>query len=190
MSRIILVRHGDSVIPGPGTEDEYTRPLTPKGFAQAEALISKLTHFAPTAIYSSPYLRAIQTVLPFADHQGLPIQPIENFREHRMAAGPIDHWRDVLQTQWADWHHVPEGGESFQATQDRGWQTVHRLAETHPGETILLAGHGTIISLVLHQVDPIVDLDYHLAMPNPAIHELKFSKGRWTGETMEFSSKG
>ena len=177
MSRVILVRHGDSVIPGPGTEDEYARPLTPKGFAQAEALIPQLAHFDPTAIYSSPYLRAIQTVQPFANYQGLPVQPIEDFREHRMAAGPIDHWRDVLQTQWADWHHVPEGGESFQSTQDRGWRTAHRLAETHPDETILLAGHGTIISLVLHRIDPAIDLEFHLAMPNPAIYEINLSEG-------------
>jgi 2,3-bisphosphoglycerate-dependent phosphoglycerate mutase len=178
MSRMILVRHGDSVIPGPGTEDEYTRPLTPKGFAQAEALIPQLAQFAPAAIYSSPYLRAIQTVLPFANHQGLPVQPIENFREHRMAAGPIDHWRDVLQAQWADWHYVPEGGESFKSTQDRGWQTVQQIAKTHPGGTVLLAGHGTIISLVLHRLDPKIDLDFHLAMPNPAIYEIDLSKTR------------
>jgi broad specificity phosphatase PhoE len=60
---------------------------------------------------------------------------------------------------------------------------------TDSPKPILLAGHGTIISLVLHQVDPIVDLDFHLAMPNPAIYELEFSKGRWTGEAKEFSSR-
>jgi hypothetical protein len=48
-----------------------------------------------------------------------------------------------------------------------------------PLETVALAGHGTIITLVLNSVDASVGLEFHLAMPNPAIYILNNSSGMW-----------
>jgi 2,3-bisphosphoglycerate-dependent phosphoglycerate mutase len=176
--RIALVRHAESVTPGPEFEDEYSRPLTEKGLVQALDLIPSLKSVAPDALYSSPYLRAIQTLEPYARLTGQEIRADEEFREHRMADEPISHWRNILRDQWNDFSLVPAGGESFHATAERGLAVLDRMSQL-PLETVALAGHGTIITLVLNSVDASVGLEFHLAMPNPAIYILNNSSGMW-----------
>ena len=166
------------MIPGPGFEDEYTRPLTAKGFDQAQELVSQLEVIAPEALLSSPYLRAIQTLEPYAQKKGYSVETVEEFREHCMAARSIVNWREVLRDQWLDFDHVPPGGESFNSTSRRGLDVLDRLSRL-PFGTVALAGHGTIISLVLNSIDPTIGLDFHLAMPNPAIYVLNDSTGTW-----------
>jgi 2,3-bisphosphoglycerate-dependent phosphoglycerate mutase len=177
---LILVRHAESEVPRPGLEDEYLRPLSELGFRQAEDLRSDLSGYQTSAIYSSPYLRAVQTVQPFAETKNLPVKLIEDYREHRMSDSPISNWRDVLRDQWEDHDFVPEGGESLNATKARAISVLTALAADHPNETIILAGHGTIISLTLHMIAPTVGLDFHLAMPNPAVYELNFDGSTWS----------
>ncbi len=150
------------------------------GMSDAAEYVERLKRFEPTAIYSSPYLRAVQTVAPCADAMSLRVEKIEEFREHRMAAEPISHWREVLLDQWSNFDAVPDGGESFTDTSERGWRVISDLAERHPNSTVLLAGHGTIISLVLHRLDPSVGLDFHLKMPNPAVYVLTCECGCWS----------
>ena len=50
------------------------RPLSPQGFAEAEALEYLLAPFAPTRILSSPYVRCVQTVIPVAKKLGLQVE--------------------------------------------------------------------------------------------------------------------
>lgn len=172
--RLILVRHAESEIPRLGFEDEYTRPLSEKGFKQAEELVSTLRTYAPTTFYSSPYLRAVQTVRPTADIFGIPVEEVEDYREHQMSLVPINNWRDVLRQQWSDFNHVHDDGESMQSTSDRAWQVIESLKEKHLNETIVLAGHGTIISLTLAKLAPEIGFDFHLSVPNPALYYLQF----------------
>lgn len=172
-----LIRHAESIPPGPGLEDEYTRPLSTRGLEDAVALAERLP--APSAVYSSPYLRAVQTVRPIAEKCGLPVQTIENFREHMMSPGPISHWREVLDRQWRDFELREPGGECMRETQNRGIQVLEELAGRHAEGLVLLAGHGTIISLVLHAIAPDVGFNFHLAMPNPAIYRLRHLENQW-----------
>lgn len=166
---IYFVRHAESVIPGPGTEDEYTRPLTLHGMQQAQDLVPGILALNPVALYSSPYLRAIQTLEPTSERLGLPIIALEDFREHKMCSKPIDNWREVLRASWDDLDWIYQDGESMRSTLSRGMALVQSLLQRHPGETIALAGHGTIVSLILHHFDPSIGLDYHLSLPSPAI---------------------
>jgi len=55
--RVFLVRHASAA---PGTPDD-ARPLTVEGRAEADALAAQLARENPTAVLSSPLLRARQT---------------------------------------------------------------------------------------------------------------------------------
>ena len=70
-SSIFLVRHAQSVPPTPNGPNEYQRPLTETGRAQANQLADFLSDLDPSAVVSSPYLRAVQTLEP-AGLQGRP----------------------------------------------------------------------------------------------------------------------
>jgi phosphohistidine phosphatase SixA len=58
------VRHAKAGSRGHWTGDDRLRPLSKKGQAQAVELVSILKQFPIAAIYSSPYLRCMQTVEP------------------------------------------------------------------------------------------------------------------------------
>jgi 2,3-bisphosphoglycerate-dependent phosphoglycerate mutase len=81
---VLLVRHAESVAPGTAGFDEYTRPLTAKGIRDAERLCDSLGSRRIDAVYSSPYLRARQTVDVIAKARGIAIETIEDLRERML----------------------------------------------------------------------------------------------------------
>ena len=74
----MLIRHAESVAPGAADFDEYTRPLTAKGFRDAERLADSLASTRIDAAYASPYIRARQTIEPIAKARGLTIETIDD----------------------------------------------------------------------------------------------------------------
>lgn len=170
MAEIYLVRHATSVLPTPGFEDEFERPLSETGLREAEALIPEIVALNPTRILSSPYRRAIQTVEPAARVLGLSVEVEFDFFEHRMSDRPIANWREVLERQWNEFDFVPEGGDSFLKTSERVRGVQERL-EQLDGITVL-AGHGTVISIWLWMLDGRFGFEQHLSMPNPAIYKV------------------
>jgi broad specificity phosphatase PhoE len=68
---LLLVRHAEPVPPGDPAFEENERPLSATGRAQAESLADELARPGVTAVYTSPYLRAAQTIEPLAERLGL-----------------------------------------------------------------------------------------------------------------------
>jgi len=74
MGRIYLVREADAggrlSWPGP----DRLRPLTSRGWHQAQELATRLDGVTIERIVASPWLRCHQTVLPLAETRDLPIE--------------------------------------------------------------------------------------------------------------------
>jgi broad specificity phosphatase PhoE len=69
ITTIILVRHAEKV------QDDSSDPLlTSEGIARAEELAYILKHVELEAVYSTPFNRTKQTVLPIAKQQGLEVK--------------------------------------------------------------------------------------------------------------------
>ncbi len=58
VTEIWLIRHGDAY---DGLVDTADPPLSARGREQAERLAERIRHAKPTAVYSSPYRRALET---------------------------------------------------------------------------------------------------------------------------------
>jgi broad specificity phosphatase PhoE len=82
-----FVRHAKAGSRGHWQGDDRQRPLSKKGVKQAEALIDVFKPFKISAIYSSPYLRCVQTVEPLARDRGLEVQEISALAEGRGLRG-------------------------------------------------------------------------------------------------------
>jgi 2,3-bisphosphoglycerate-dependent phosphoglycerate mutase len=177
---VLLVRHAEPVQPGtPGYADD-DRPLTDAGRAAADELAHELEGYHLTAIYCSPYARAIETVEPLARLRRLEIQVLADLRERRLSTELHDGWRDTLERSWADPDFALPGAESGRVAQRRGVATLDLLRSRHPdGGRLVLGSHGNLISLVLQALEPEVDLDFHLAMPMPAVYRLTHDGIRW-----------
>jgi broad specificity phosphatase PhoE len=147
MTEIILVRHGQT---------EWNRNET--GLAQAEATGRRIANtWKPTAIYSSPLSRAVETAKAIAKHFGLTVQPHAGLADIDYGA-----WQGLspqeAQQQWPEivdaWYnrphlaHIPNG-ETLEALRQRAMAAVKDLAARHPKETIVLVGHTVINRIIL-----------------------------------------
>jgi len=84
-----IVRHAKAGSRSHWPEDDRLRPLNKKGVKQAEALVSILEPFPIVAVYSSPFLRCVQTVGPLAHARKLPIKQTSVLAEGHGLAGAM-----------------------------------------------------------------------------------------------------
>ncbi|MBY8850968.1 histidine phosphatase family protein [Saccharothrix longispora] len=146
---LVLVRHATSVVPTRGGPDEMTRPLRPEGLVQARDLVGGLLALAPTAVASSPYLRAVQTVEPAARALGLAVDTRWELREWDSGLAPTP---DYARHHVRSWEHPDEarpGAESIADLDRRVGAALARLAEEHDGGTVLVGTHGTFAARAL-----------------------------------------
>jgi 2,3-bisphosphoglycerate-dependent phosphoglycerate mutase len=177
---VLLVRHAEPVPVGTPDVAEDDRPLTDAGRAAAIELAEELDGWEVTAIYSSPYARAAETVAVLAQRRGIGVQVLDDLRERRLSLEQHDGWRDSLQRAWADADFSLPGGESGRDAQRRAIGMLDLLRSRHPdGGRLVIGSHGNLISLILQVLDPGVDFDFHMAMPMPAIYRLTHDGRRW-----------
>lgn len=181
---VLLVRHAEPVAPGTAGFDEFTRPLTAKGMRDAHQLGAQHTSTRIDAAYSSPYLRARQTIEPIAHARGLAIATIEDLRERMLSATELPDWRTHLKRSWEDFDYAAPGGESGRIAQARIVRVLNTIASRHSAGTVIVASHGNLIALALHAIMPGVDYEFWESIPMPAVFTLIRDGTRWrrTGE--------
>ena len=179
---IVLVRHAQAVPAGTPewVERDDERPLTEEGLRDADELALELDPYHFGAVYSSPYLRAVQTVTPTARRRSLEVHQLADLRERRLAAPLRDDWADLLARGWADPDHAAPGGETGREAQSRAMGVLDLLRARHAaGGRLLVGSHGNLISLILQALEPAVDHDFHLSMPMPAVFHLQHDGIGW-----------
>jgi 2,3-bisphosphoglycerate-dependent phosphoglycerate mutase len=179
MLTVLLVRHAEPVMPGTPGFDEFSRPLSDKGARDASELVRGFQYLEIDAVYSSPMLRAVQTVQGFAVARGLEVVQVRDFFEHELAPEPISNWREVLEQSWSDFDFALLGGKTMRSTQTRGFAALERLGQAHRRGTIVIGGHGTLFSLILNTIEPGIACAFHLSMPMPAVYALEFDGEAW-----------
>jgi probable phosphoglycerate mutase len=159
MLMIILVRHGLT---------EWNRverfrgraeiPLNKIGLEQARKT-SRLVKgkWKPTAIYSSPLSRAMQTAQRIAKGNRLLVQPLDGLID-------IDYgkWQGLsaeeVRKDWpemiSNWYEHPEivqipGGETLAQVRHRAVTTLNELCRLHFNEEIVLISHTVVNRLIL-----------------------------------------
>jgi len=177
---VLLIRHAESVPPGsPGYADD-DRPLTDDGRKAAAELAYELEGYELTAMYSSPYARALETLEPLATLRRLEVHQLVDLRERRLSVEQHDEWRDTLERSWADPDFALPGAESGRDAQRRAIGALDLLRMRHPdGGRLAIGSHGNLISLLLQALEPGVDCAFHLAMPTPAVYRLTHDGLRW-----------
>ncbi|GIJ44104.1 hypothetical protein Val02_09900 [Virgisporangium aliadipatigenens] len=185
-TEVVLVRHARSVVPTAGGPDEFRRPLAPDGLRRAAALADALT--PADAVWSSPYLRAIQTVGPAARRLGLPVLTGRDLREWDHGFAFTLDWMPHYERSWAEPAFARPTGESLDALTARAVAAVRGLAARHDGGRVLLGSHGTFVSRALCGFGASrVDWAFSRDMPMPAVYRLRFDA---PGDTPAISGPG
>lgn len=81
MTSVYLIRHAKAKNRLKWLEADHLRPLTKAGLAQADAL-STLYESQPFArLFSSPYVRCVQTLEPLSEARGVPLELADELAE-------------------------------------------------------------------------------------------------------------
>ncbi len=146
MSRLFLIRHGE-------TEGNALRivqhphvPLSPRGLVQAERLARRLASEGIARIVSSDYARAVTTAEPLQRATGAPlaIEPLLRERNFGDLRGRpyAELGFDMFEPDYA-----PPNGETwpvFHERVDRAWARVQELATTTTGGSLAVVTHGLV----------------------------------------------
>jgi len=169
-----LVRHG---------ETEWNRarriqgstdiPLNDTGRQQAGAAGQLLAPHAWSRIVASPLSRAEETATIIATQAGLGRPDLDaafverNYGEAEGLTGA------ELDARFPDGVEPP-GRETREAVAERVLAGLHRLAEQHPGESIIIVAHGGVIRSVLESVAP---GRHREPITNGSVHSFLHAKG-------------
>lgn len=177
MSRIVLVRHGETIW---HAENRYAGrsdvPLTARGCEQAAQLAAWARRAELIAVWSSPLSRARCTAQPAADALCVPLRTDARLAEIDFGGGegltaaemearfPAERaafLRDPAR------HPLP-GGEDPAAAADRGVAALRDIASGAPGERCLVITHNTLIRLMLCRLLDIPLSRYRTVFPRLA----------------------
>ena len=165
-STYYFIRHAHSNY----TPDEINRPLSDKG-RESLAQLDFLADKPITAIYSSPYRRAIQTVEPLAQSLKLAIQSDERLIERKLSSQAIadQDFEEALMQLWSRPTFSLVGGESNQQAQQRALALLHELKSKRRNEEIIISSHGNLICILLSAFDPSIDYNFWCGLSMPDV---------------------
>lgn len=151
MTRIYFVRHAE---PNYRNHDDASRELSPRGLEDRKLVTDFLMDKGITAVLSSPYRRAVDTVRHFADTVRLPVVHIADFRERRVDREWIPDFDAFSRRQWEDFDFRLEDGECLREVQERNIAALNRVLDEYAGQSVAIGGHGTAICTVLNHYIP------------------------------------
>ena len=152
MTELLLVRHG---------ETDWNRefrfqghadpPLNETGREQARTLADELAGEPIDAIYTSDLARARETAEILAARLGKDVVPLRELREIDVGEWQGLTWPEIEERHpagveaWRERGHGWEGGESYEQLGERIVAALRRISAEHPGERVLVVGHGGTI---------------------------------------------
>jgi probable phosphoglycerate mutase len=152
MTKILLIRHGDTDYVDEALAGRIDSPLNLLGIQQSEAIANAIKHLPIQAIYTSPLIRTQQTAEPLAKLLNLEINI-----NHELNQVNFGKWQgmdfDEL-VQDPDWKLFREnpasvkipGGEDSSMVRERVSNTIHLLSQQYEEEEIIaIFSHGSII---------------------------------------------
>jgi probable phosphoglycerate mutase len=157
-TRVYIIRHGATELTA---EDRFAGAidvlLSAEGREQARRLGLRLAHEKICAVYASPMKRTIATAELVAEPHGLPVQPVDAFREIGHGRWEGQKRSDVereYREEYERWEHdpftfAPTGGESGLEVTARALPALLKLVETHDGMPLIVVSHKATIRLLL-----------------------------------------
>jgi 2,3-bisphosphoglycerate-dependent phosphoglycerate mutase len=171
VTTIYLVRHVKSAPDKSLPESDW--PLSDEGRRQAQSLTRIFDSLSVNTLWSSPFVRAVETLRPYATARQLRIKEHPNLRERKLCPPDRTDWSALLERAWKEFDFALSDCESSRMAQRRMLDSVTQIAESHPGKAVAIASHGNAIGLLLNHLDPTFGFSEWKAMRNPDVFRLK-----------------
>jgi 2,3-bisphosphoglycerate-dependent phosphoglycerate mutase len=168
---LYLVRHAQSL---PRRAQPFSDwQLSPLGRCQAERLAALLDALAIGCVFSSPFVRSLETAGPFARSHGLPVTVMDDLRERLVTSESGPPTDEVWRKSWEDFNFCSPGGESSLAAQARMCRAVRQIAADAKGTTAIFT-HGNVIALFLNALSTAFGCEQAERLRNPDIVKLEW----------------
>lgn len=195
---LYLVRHGEtaynrrSVVQGGGIDSD----LNDTGYAQADALATRLADEPVDAIYASTLKRAKQT----ADVLATPHEPIsktylrdlEEMDWGIFEGDPPSEKRNeamgAIKARWraGQYDYGVEGGESIRDVQARARRAMEHVVTREAGKTVVVVAHGRYLRVLLASLLDAYSLgDMHrLDHDNTCVNRVRYEGSRFEADLL------
>jgi 2,3-bisphosphoglycerate-dependent phosphoglycerate mutase len=152
-STLYLIRHAQSM---PKQSELFSQwGLSLFGMRQAAALAVLLEPLGIARVYSSPFVRSIETAKPLADNIGVNICMVDGLRERQPIIDkglPLGaEWYQAWCHAWEDFAFAPPGCESSTAAQERIVQAIDGIVQKGASVAAVFT-HGHVMALFLNAV--------------------------------------
>ena len=173
ITTVYFVRHAEPNYQNKNTE---LRELTEKGRKDTALVTEFLSDKHVDAVLSSPYVRAMETVRPFAEQFGFEIETDEDFREHEIAHAwvEIPDFAEYFRSCWSDFDYKLPTGESLREVQSRNLAALSRVLHRYGGKTVVVGSHGTALGTLIHHFDPSYGYEGHVRITPLMPHVVEF----------------
>ena len=141
---LFLVRHAKAGKRSQWDDDDSLRPLVAEGVRQSEVIAEAIAPLHPTALFSSPYLRCMQTLEPLGKAVGLPVVAHQLLAEGVDFIGTVD-WMHTLADGAVMCSHGDVIPEVIDALERRGME-VSGFRESRKGSVWVLERHNNVFT--------------------------------------------
>jgi probable phosphoglycerate mutase len=191
VTELLLVRHG---------ETDWNRerrfqghadpPLNDAGREQAHELAETLAGEGIDAIYTSDLQRARETAEILAARFGSEVVALRELREIDVGDWQGLTWPEIEERHpdgAARWHrdgHGWDGGETYEQLRERIVAALRGIAERHPGQRVLVVGHGGTVRATRAFVDGVPVAESRRRNPpigNCEVFKVVTEDGTWRG---------
>ncbi|WP_407272793.1 histidine phosphatase family protein [Radiobacillus sp. PE A8.2] len=171
MKRLVMIRHCNA-------EGQHKdSPLTKDGVTQAQQLAKYIDEHALSInrIISSPYLRAIESIKPYAEKNDITIEIDHRLQERMLSELPIDDWLEVLEESFDNLDFRLPGGESSNDAFERANEVVQEAISDTNNETIAIVTHGNLLAIMLKQFGDDVGFKDWMQLSNPDLFVIEIA---------------
>jgi len=180
MTKVYFIRHAEPERSSDSVYNDRTYPLSKKGLADRKLVTEYLLDKNIDVIISSPFKRAVDTIVDFSEKVGHEIELIEDFRERAISNVWIDDFKVYAEKQWADFSYKLDGGESLSEVQERNICALHYVLERHKNKNIVIGTHGQALSSIINYYDSTYGFNDFMAMAHimPWVAKMSFDGNR------------
>jgi len=158
---------------------QYDSNVTMNGLRQIAALEERFRGISVDAVYASDLTRTCRTARAVADQNQLEIRTDARFREVALGVwedapfGELDQENPV---QMRNFNYAPqkwkvEGAESWETYTSRFLDGLQAVADMHPGETVAIVSHGSVLSHSLKRLFPEAEMCH---MDNTSVSRVRY----------------
>ena len=171
-TNIYFIRHAHSPFV---FAQERERPLSEEGKKSAEKLIESLQSIHFDAVFSSPYIRSLQTLEGLIEYSGIIID--ENLKERVLKGNyqlPEDEIEIAMKESFKNPDFCLEGGESIRQAQYRSLPIIFNIIENPILKNVAIGTHGNIMTTIINYFDSSFGYTFWKSTEKPDIYKLTF----------------